>query len=59
MSAKQRAKPYSPSAINGCYVHNGNVVVKLDKRHNARSITFTPDDIALLQAIVQRKPANQ
>ena len=44
-------KPYTPNRIAGAYSYRGAMVIKLDRRANAKSVTLSPQDMAMLVAI--------
>lgn len=48
---RPRTKPYTPNRIAGAYVHRGNLVIKLDRRTNAKSITLQAGDFAMLEGM--------
>jgi hypothetical protein len=44
-------KPYTPNPIAGAYSYRGALVIKLDRKASARSITLSARDMAMLVAI--------
>lgn len=48
--AKPR-KPYTPNKIAGAYSYRGALVIKLDRKAHAKSITLSAKDMAMLASI--------
>lgn len=48
--AKPR-KPYTPNKIAGAYTYRGALVIKLDRKAHAKSITLSAKDMAMLTSI--------
>lgn len=48
--AKPR-KPYTPNKIAGAYMYRGALVIKLDRKANAKSVTLSAKDMAMLTSI--------
>jgi len=48
--AKPR-KPYTPNKIAGAYAYRGALVIKLDRKAHAKSITLSAKDVAMLTSI--------
>lgn len=48
---RTKTKPYTPNRIAGAYVHQGNLVIKLGRRTNAKSITLQAGDFAMLEGM--------
>ena len=48
---RKQTKPYTPNKIAGAYSYRGAMVIKLDRRANAKSVTLSPQDMAMLVAI--------
>lgn len=44
-------KPYTPNKIAGAYAYRGALVIKLDRKANAKSITLSAKDMAMLTSI--------
>lgn len=49
--SKDRTKPFSANRVTGAYVRKGNVVIRLGRRVNARSITLSKQDFDVLAEI--------
>lgn len=48
---RKQAKPYTPNRIAGAYSYRGSLVIKLDRKASARSITLSHKDMAMLTSI--------
>lgn len=47
-SARPKNRPYTPTAIAGAYRHRGALVIKLHRRIQAKSLTLSEADLALI-----------
>lgn len=58
MNKKTRTKPFTPNQILGAYVNDGNIIIKLSRRANARSLTLSSKDLALIASLTQGIQSN-
>jgi hypothetical protein len=49
----QPRKPYTPNRVNGFYRHRGNIVIKLDRRASAHSVTLSPADLSMITSLMR------